>query len=263
LLESELFGHEKGAFTGADKSRYGLFEAADRGTIFLDEIGELDVATQSKLFRVLQEGKIRQIGGRRDTMIDVRVIAATNRDLEKGLRDGTFREELYFRLNVVAIALPPLRERKEDIPLLADHFFRIFRQSHRCAHLTGIDSSFMEALLQHNWPGNVRELMNFIERSVVLSDGPHLTDDDILDTLIDDGQVGYPGEIETDEDVHDYSRAKEQLLDSFDRKYFRHLLSLYQGNLSEAARKSGIGRKTLYNKLRRIGIVPLESSRSD
>jgi DNA-binding NtrC family response regulator len=260
LLESELFGHEKGAFTGADKARYGLFEAANRGTIFLDEIGELDVSTQSKLFRVLQEGRIRQIGGRKDTLIDVRVIAATNRDLEKGLRDGTFREELYFRLNVVALSLPSLRERQEDIPMLTDHFFRLFKASHGCDQLKEVDSSFMRALLEYDWPGNIRELMNVVERSVVLSDGPQLTRADFGDYVKRQKRIERIVEEDVADDLEDYVLAKEEVLDSFDREYFGRLLSLYQGNLSLAARKSGIGRKTLYNKLKRIGIAPFDAA---
>ena len=179
LLESELFGHEKGAFTGADRSRYGLFEVANHGTIFLDEIGELDVATQSKLFRVLQEGQVRQIGGRRSTSIDVRVIAATNRDLEAGIQQGFFRPELYFRLNVVSLTIPPLRDRREDIPMLCQHFFSLFRAAHRRQDLAGCDSEFVEALMGHSWPGNIRELMNIVEQAVVLSDGPNLTNMDL------------------------------------------------------------------------------------
>lgn len=262
LLESELFGHEKGAFTGADRSRHGLFEAADRGTIFLDEIGELDVSTQSKLFRVLQEGKIRQIGGRRDTPIDVRVIAATNKDLEKGLQDGSFREELYFRLKVVSLWLPPLREREEDIPMLADHFFRSFKQSHKRADLTGMDRSFIEALLEYHWPGNIRELRNVVERAVVLSEGTTLTRMDFAEPLPERSEEDDTSTSDPDEELVDYAVAREKILESFDKKYFRRLLALCQGNLSEVARTSGIGRKTLYNKLGRIGIIPFESSDS-
>ena len=262
LLESELFGHEKGAFTGADRARHGLFEAADRGTIFLDEIGELDVATQSKLFRVLQEGKIRQIGGRRDTLIDVRVIAATNRDLRKELRNGTFREELYFRLNVVSLSLPPLRERKEDIPLLSSHFFERFKRAHHREDLAGMDSSFLHALLAYSWPGNIRELRNVVERAVVLSEGPSITRADFFEPIVDTYEDDL-SELDFDDDVTDYTEAKDQLLESFDRQYFQRLLSICQGNVSRAARKSGIGRKTLYNKLNRIGITPFDSSDSE
>lgn len=262
LLESELFGHEKGAFTGADRSRHGLFEAANQGTVFLDEIGELDVSTQSKLFRVLQEGKIRQIGGRRDTIIDVRVIAATNRDLEKELREGTFREELYFRLNVVSLSLPPLRERKEDIPMLANHFFELFKKTHNRDDLTRFDSSFMNALMEFRWPGNIRELRNVVERAVVLSDGPGITESDFREPLTPQPCDEDLFELNLEGGVPDYSAAKDTVVESFDKRYFQRLMVLCHGNLSEVARKSGIGRKTLYNKLNRIGIIPFDSSDS-
>lgn len=259
LLESELFGYQRGAFTGADKSRCGLFEAANGGTMFLDEIGELDTSTQSSLFRVLQEGKIRHIGGRRDTPINVRVLAATNRNLEQGIKEGTFRAELYFRLKVVTISLPPLRDRREDIPLLANHFFALFRKTHGRQDLTGLDSSFIAALLDYQWPGNVRELKNMIEEAVVLSDGPALTRSDVPESLKmlmeADGPV-----LEDQRQVTEYSHARDLILDSFDRKYFQRLLALYGGNLSEAARRSGLGRKTLYSRLRRIGILPVNFS---
>jgi DNA-binding NtrC family response regulator len=259
LLESELFGYQRGAFTGADKSRCGLFEAANGGTMFLDEIGELDTSTQSSLFRVLQEGKIRHIGGRRDTPINVRVLAATNRNLEQGIKEGTFRAELYFRLKVVTISLPPLRERREDIPLLAAHFFGIFRKNHARQDLTGMDSSFMSALLDYPWPGNVRELKNLIEEAVVLSDGPALTRSDVPQDL---NQIEAPDEADFGDQrqMTEYAQARNLILDSFDRKYFQRLLALYGGNLSEAARRSGLGRKTIYNRLRRIGILPVNFS---
>ncbi len=260
LLESELFGHEKGAFTGADRSRYGLFEAANRGTVFLDEIGELDVSTQSKLFRVLQEGRIRQIGGRKDTLIDVRVVAATNRDLEEELQTGKFREELYYRLNVVALALPPLRERTADLPLLANCFFQLFKSSHGRDDLTELDSSFVDGLLEYRWPGNIRELRNVVERAVVLSEGPAVTRKDLGELLIGQRDEANAFEFELEENLHDYSLAREKLLEAFDRQYFERLLSVCQGNVSEVARQSGIGRKTLYNKLNRIGIIPFDSS---
>jgi len=258
LLESELFGHEKGAFTGADKSRLGLLEMADGGTVFLDEIGELDVATQSKLFRVLQERQVRQVGGRRSTSIDVRIIAATNRDLEAGIQNGSFRPELYFRLNVVSLTIPPLRERKGDIPLLCDHFFALFKQTHGRQDLTGYDSSFVEALMDYNWPGNIRELMNAVEQAVVLSDGPNLTRTDLPEALLQEkfGPGGY--ERDVNRETFDYAAAREQLVEAFDREFLNRLLCVCHGNLSEAARRSGLARKTLYNKLKRIGILPFD-----
>jgi len=263
LLESELFGHEKGAFTGADRSRFGLFEVANHGTVFLDEIGELDVATQSKLFRVLQEGRIRQIGGRRSTPIDVRIIAATNRDLERGIQKGSFRPELYFRLNVVSLTIPPLRERNEDISLLCDHFFALFRRTHGRHDLIGCDEGFREALEEYNWPGNVRELMNAVEQAVVLADGPNLTRADLPEAALqkEPGPIGEERNVYTD--TLDYAAAREQLVDAFDREFLNGLLSVCQGNLSEAARKSGLARKTLYNKLKRIGILPFDNDEID
>jgi DNA-binding NtrC family response regulator len=263
LLESELFGHEKGAFTGADRSRFGLFEVANHGTMFLDEIGELDVSTQSKLFRVLQEGQIRQIGGRRSTPIDVRIIAATNRDLERGIQQGVFRPELYFRLNVVSLTIWPLRERKEDIPLLCEHFFALFRRTHGRQDLKAYDPGFVEALMEHNWPGNVRELMNAVEQAVVLSDGPNLKRTDLPEPLVQEKPSLSTQGSEADNDTLDYAFARDQLLDAFDREFFNRLLSVCQGNLSEAARKSDLTRKTLYNKLKRIGILPFDVKEVD
>lgn len=263
LLESELFGHEKGAFTGADRSRFGLFEVANHGTIFLDEIAELDVSTQSKLFRVLQEGQVRQIGGRRSTPIDVRIIAATNRDLERGIQQGSFRPELYFRLNVVSLTIPPLRERKEDVALLCEHFFALFKHTHGRGDLNGCDSGFVEALLEYKWPGNIRELMNTVEQAVVLSDGPNLTRTDLPEPLVREragiGGAGRDPDVET----FDYALGREQIVEAFDKDFFIRLLSVCQGNLSEAARKSGLARKTLYNKLKHIGILPFDLSGID
>lgn len=263
LLESELFGHEKGAFTGADRSRFGLFEIANHGTIFLDEIGELDVATQSKLFRVLQEGQIRQIGGRKNTSIDVRIIAATNRDLEAGIQEGTFRPELYYRLNVVSLTIPPLRARKMDVPLFCDHFFALFRRIHKRQDLAGYNAEFLDTLTEHNWPGNIREFMNVIEQAVVLSDGPNLEKKDLPEGLLDKKLTTNGPDEEVVNETLDYALSREQIIDSFDQEFFSHLLSICHGNVSEAARKSGLARKTLYNKLRRIGILPFDSNELD
>jgi DNA-binding NtrC family response regulator len=231
--------------------------------MFLDEIGELDVSTQSKLFRVLQEGQIRQIGGRRSTPIDVRIIAATNRDLERGIQQGVFRPELYFRLNVVSLTIWPLRERKEDIPLLCEHFFALFRRTHGRQDLKAYDPGFVEALMEHNWPGNVRELMNAVEQAVVLSDGPNLKRTDLPEPLVQEKPSLSTQGSEADNDTLDYAFARDQLLDAFDREFFNRLLSVCQGNLSEAARKSDLTRKTLYNKLKRIGILPFDVKEVD
>jgi len=169
LMESELFGHLKGAFTGADKTRSGLFVEADGGTIFLDEIGELPLTLQIKLLRVLQENEVRPVGGARPSKINVRVIAATSKDLKTEILNGNFREDLYYRLNVMPIQLPPLRDRREDIPDLCDHFIEKFNRSMQKA-IRGVSADAMAMLLEYGWPGNVRELENLIERSAVLAD---------------------------------------------------------------------------------------------
>ena len=181
LIESELFGHEKGAFTGATARRNGRFELADKGTIFLDEIGDLPLALQAKLLRVLQEGEFERLGSSRTQKVDVRVIAATNRDLAKGIEKGTFREDLYYRLNVFPITLPPLRDRVGDVPLLAQSFVETF-SAKLGRPIDTIPAEVMDALERYAWPGNIRELQNIIERAVILSDGATLRLDDTLET---------------------------------------------------------------------------------
>jgi two-component system response regulator PilR (NtrC family) len=167
LLESELFGHMRGAFTGAETNKKGLLEVAEKGTIFLDEIGEMSAAMQVKLLRVLQERRFRRVGGLEELQADIRVIAATNQDLSRAVSEGRFREDLYYRINVIPIALPPLRDRKEDIPLLAEHFLTKYAQQMGKA-VTGITRTAMDLLVDHDWPGNIRELENVIERAVAL-----------------------------------------------------------------------------------------------
>jgi len=174
LLESELFGHEKGSFTGAVYTRAGRFEAADGGTLFLDEIGDISPTVQVKLLRFLEEREFERVGGNKTFKVDVRIVAATHRDLKKKLDDGTFREDLYYRLNVIEIHIPPLRERPGDIPLLAHHFLRKYADANG-KDLKGVSDEVLALLLSHSWPGNVRELENAMERAVVLSDGPTLT----------------------------------------------------------------------------------------
>src|SRR5207245_5442714 len=165
LLESELFGHMRGAFTGADASKKGLLEVAEKGTVFLDEIGEMSPVMQVKLLRVLQERKFRRVGGLEELQADIRVIAATNQDLSKAVADGRFREDLFYRINVIPIALPPLRERREDIPLLAEHFLAKYGEQ-MGKSIAGISREAMDLLLAHDWPGNIRELENALERAV-------------------------------------------------------------------------------------------------
>ena len=178
LLESELFGHEKGAFTGADKQRIGRFEQADGGTLFLDEIGDMSPNTQAKILRVLQEHEFERLGGTRTIKVDVRLIAATNRDLPAMVEAGQFREDLYYRLNVVTIEMPPLRERKDDIAALANFFIRRFAGELK-KKIDGLEPDALKLLMRYHWPGNIRELENAIERAMLLADGSHIAVDDL------------------------------------------------------------------------------------
>jgi transcriptional regulator with GAF, ATPase, and Fis domain len=187
LLESELFGHEKGAFTGADKQRIGRFEQADGGTLFLDEIGDMSANTQAKILRVLQEHEFERLGGTRTLKVDVRLIAATNRDLPKMVEAGTFREDLYYRLNVVTIEMPPLRERKDDVGPLADFFISRFSGELK-KKIDGLETDALKLLMRYHWPGNIRELENAIERAMLLADGAFIAADDLR--LGDTGTIG-------------------------------------------------------------------------
>src|ERR687889_46966 len=191
LLESELFGHEKGAFTGADKQRVGRFEQADGGTLFLDEVGDMSANTQAKILRVLQEHEFERLGGTRTLRVDVRLIAATNRDLPSMVEAGTFREDLYYRLDVGAIEMPPLRERKEDIAALANFFIKRFAGELK-KKIQGVEPEALKLLMRYHWPGNIRELENAIERAMLLADGTHIASDDLR--LGDTGTVGSPRE---------------------------------------------------------------------
>jgi DNA-binding NtrC family response regulator len=237
LIESELFGHAKGAFTGAEKATQGLFEAANEGTLFLDEVGELPVDLQAKLLRVLQEKEIRPIGSTERIPINVRVIAATHRDLEEAVRGGMFRQDLYFRLNVVQIIIPPLRERKDDIPLLAGHFLRKFRDPQIPGRT--ITEGAMRRLMAYDWPGNVRELENAIESAVALSSDPILRPDDFSFTL----QCADPQCLAGDD--------KLLLLEKIERRAIFRALQETDDNKVAAARLLGIGKSTLYRKLKK------------
>jgi len=236
LLESELFGHEKGAFTGADQQREGKFIQATRGTLFLDEIGETSQAMQVKLLRVLQEQELQRVGGQETIHTDARIIAATNRDLEKEVRDGKFREDLYYRLNVVTVTVPPLRNRRDDIPLLVDHFVRKFAVKNR-REVAGVTSECMDLLVSYSWPGNVRELENAIERGVILMRGEYLTEKSLPLPVQKQGQGS-----DNKTDNLPSLQAQEKVL-------ILRTLEETGGNKSEAARRLGITRKTLQNKL--------------
>ena len=243
LLESELFGYEKGAFTGAVTSKPGKFEMADKGTLFLDEIGDVPAATQVKLLRVLQEREFERLGGTRTVKVDVRLIAATNRNLRAALEEGTFREDLYYRLNVVPIDIAPLRERKEDIPDLANLFLaRFAKDSGR--ELRGISPAAMQILLGHYWPGNVRELQNVIERASALAGGPLLEAGDIqLDLPRNRGGV-----------AADRFLPEGMTLDHWEDEMIREALKRANGNKSQAARLLGLSRNALRYRLSKIGI---------
>lgn len=249
LLESELFGHLKGAFTGAHANKIGRFEMAHRGTIFLDEVGDMLMALQAKILRVLQEKSFERVGGVETIKVDVRVIAATNTDLKAGMDKGSFREDLYYRLNVFTIYLPPLRERKEDIPLLAYYFLNRYNKAFG-KDIKEISPEFTEFLLGYNWPGNVRELENIMERAIVLTKGSALTPD-VLQFYVKGGGA-QPGKWEE----MNYHLAKGKILDNFEKDYLEHLLKISHGNISEASRIAQIERTTLYQKLKDHNIDP-------
>ncbi len=240
LLESELFGHEKGAFTGADRRREGKFVQADGGSIFLDEVSEMSPAMQVKLLRVLQERELTRVGGQDVVRVDVRLIAASNKDLKKEIREGRFREDLFYRLNVVALALPPLKERAEDIPLLAQHFLKLFAERNAKA-IFGFTPRAMQKLAAYAWPGNVRELMNAVERAVVLSRSDTVDEDELVFPMAD--QCLSP----------DASRMAAPTaglpLEAVEKQSILEAMKAAGGNKSEAARRLGITRKTLRKKL--------------
>jgi len=239
LIESELFGHEKGAFTGADSRRIGRFEEADGGTLFLDEVGELSPSSQVKLLRVLQNGEFTRVGGNRNIRVDVRVIAATNIDLEEALRARRMREDLYYRLNVYPIAVPPLRERREDIPLLAVYFLELYRNRNN-KYVTAISESALAAMRAYSWPGNVRELENAVERAVVLAAGRLITLKELPEKL---------REGSAEDTSHSMTLPLGTTMAEVERRLIVETLNQTGGDKSRAARILGIGRKTLYRKL--------------
>ena len=246
LLESELFGYKKGAFTGADKNKKGLFQEADGGTIFLDEIGELPLALQVKLLRVLQENEIRMIGDSKSTKIDVRVIAATARDLGEEVKKGAFREDLFYRLNVLPIKIPPLRDRSEDIPLLCDHFIEQFN-SRLNKKIEGIAPAAMSRLLEYSWPGNVRELENMIERALVLTEDPLLLSDHFPSEL---GQQFSGDHLDEIFDGHSLKAAQKLM----EKKLITKALKKTEGNRTQAARLLEISHPSLLSKIKTYGI---------
>jgi two-component system response regulator HydG len=250
LLESELFGHEKGAFTGADRRKEGRFSQAHGGTLLLDEVSEMSLMMQVKLLRALQEREFNRVGGEATIQVDVRVIAATNKDLMEQINDGVFREDLYYRLNVVELEVPPLSHRKEDIPLLAQHFLETFAAKNR-KEIKGFTPKAMDNLIRYDWPGNVRELMNAVERGVVLARTDYL---DVTDFSFMQNSM-----LQTDRDSADSAALSvkgDVPLEEIEKAAILSTLQATGGNKSEAARRLGITRKTLHKKLKAYGEMP-------
>lgn len=254
LLESELFGHEKGAFTGAHVSKPGLFEVAAGGTVFLDEVSGMSHTLQSRLLRVLQERQVRRVGGIRFVDVDVRVIAASNQDLEAACRRGEFREDLYYRLNVIPIALPPLRSREGDILLLAREFLRRFmkQQGSGTACVPDLDQAATDLLRRYPWPGNVRELQNVIERAAVLADGPIITNAHLPERLrVNEAQDAGSAEAAS------FKHAKQAAVTTFERSFLIDLLKRHDGHMGRAAQEAGVDRKTIERMVKKHGLRQL------
>jgi DNA-binding NtrC family response regulator len=249
LLESEIFGHEKGAFTGAADRRQGCFELADRGTLFLDEIGEMTPQTQVKLLRVLQERKFRRLGGRIEQSVDVRVLAATNSDPLEAVQKAKLREDLYYRLNVFAMRLPPLRERKEDLPLLVQAFINEFNQRNQKS-IAGVDQQAVRMLEQYGWPGNVRELRNVIERATILAPGPFIEPKHLPSTLVEEPPAAHQPQV---------ALAPGITVEEAERRLIMMTLEHTRDNKTRAAEILGISLKTLHNKLNKLRLRPKRS----
>jgi DNA-binding NtrC family response regulator len=251
LLESELFGHEKGAFTGAYRRKEGYFELASGGTLFLDELGTISPAMQVKLLRVLERMEVRRVGGGDLTKVDVRVVSATNARLEDSVGAGTFREDLYYRINVVQLVLPPLRDRPEDVPILADLFRRKFAER-QGREVTAIDRAARRILVEYPWPGNVRELQNVVERAVIMATGNTIQEKDLPERLRRGAQK------KTSLPSFDAEEPLEAVIariqGAVEREYLKRVLRKYRGHLGRCADHAGLNRRTLYNKLRTHGL---------
>jgi two-component system response regulator HydG len=251
LLESELFGHEKGAFTGAERRKDGRFSQAHGGSLFLDEVSEMALTMQVKLLRVLQEREFTRVGGENTIQVDVRIMAATNKNLPELIRKGAFREDLYYRLNVVGLEIPPLKKRREDIPLLAQHFLEMFAAKNQKG-IKGYTPRAMDLLIRYDWPGNVRELMNAVERAVVLSQANFLSEKDF--TIIRGSEVN-PSDSAPDSADTQIMMDGVTPLEEVEKTTILNTLEASGGNKSEAARRLGITRKTLHKKLKAYGVM--------
>ena len=259
LLESELFGHEQGAFTGATKARRGCFELAHKGTLFLDEIGEMPLHLQSKLLRVLENKEMRRVGGEKVITVDVRVLAATNRNLEEEVSAGQFRRDLYYRLNVVTLTMPPLRDRVEDVPGLVESYVEHLGPRIGC-HVSGVSGDALEALCAYSWPGNVRELINVLERAMLLCDGDVITTDDLPATISGHEEVSIR-ELSRNPDVfpeelaqRPLKEARTEVLEQFEKGYLTRLLTVTNGRVGETAKRAGVDTRTLFDKMKHYGL---------
>lgn len=249
LFESELFGYEKGAFTGAFQSKPGLVELASGGTLFLDEICELSQTLQVKLLRMLEENKIRRIGGKAEIPVNVRIVTATNRDIERFLQSGKLREDLYFRINTIQLRVPPLRERRRDIPLLADFFLKQFETKY-CRQINGIGAQALKTLQDYEWPGNVRELRNVIERTYYLATPPTICHNDLPMKI-----AKYHLENNRQKwDQLTYKEAKEMVLEKFEKEYLRHHLKKHKWNISRTANICDIDRRTIHRLINKFNL---------
>ncbi len=262
LVESELFGHVRGAFTGAVRSRRGAFEMAHQGTLFLDEIGEMPMSMQSKLLRVLQDLEFKPVGGERSVWVDVRIIAASNKNLEREIEKGTFRQDLYYRLSVVCLTLPPLRERKADIPALADRFLRLsIKRTGKTVDRFSREA--VKALCRYRWPGNIRELMNVIERAVLLCGSNMISIQDLPLSFSQDTCPIPPGirnsaMLATDWENKSLAEIKTEIIDQIEKAYFQKVLAKTKGRVGKAARIAGIHPRGLYGKMKKYGLDKAE-----
>ena len=248
LIESELFGHERGAFTGATSRKMGKFDLAHRGTLFLDEIGDMSLATQAKILRVLEEKAFQRVGGNRDISVDVRVVAATNKDLKAGIENGEFREDLFFRLNVFPFHIPPLRERRDDIPPLLTGFLAEYGQIYSKPYLV-FSPEAEKALVRYNWPGNVRELRNVVERLAIIS-SREVIDSDMVPPSITDEEAGSAVAADAASQEVDYRKAREL----FEKDFFTRRLEENEWNISKTSEAVGLERSNLHRKMKQLGI---------
>src|SRR6476661_7311424 len=260
LVESEMFGHERGSFTGATERRIGRFELADRGTLLLDEVGDLGAEAQAKLLRAIESGEIERVGGGKPIRIDVRIVSATNKDLTRAVEDGTFREDLFFRLNVIPLTIPPLRERPDDIPALVRHFSALHR-GRTGQPLTSWSTDALDALARYRWPGNIRELANIVERLAILYPGREVTSDDVREVLpIVPVRFAQPPALPN---ATPLDSSLTDTLATYARVLITRALAVAAGNIAEAARRLQTDRPNLYRRMKRLGIVESDRERGE